>query len=465
VGAEHDFPLRQLHAAARHLMSEEAEALAAELSPSSGAAWAKLHDNLTSQITARVEIEGREQTLPMSAIRNLAMNPDRDIRHRAWQAELGAWEAHALPIAAALNGVKGQVLTLAARRGWVDPLDESLFWSGIDRDILDVMVEETRASFPDFRRYLRLKSRLLGITELAWYDLFAPVGDAGRRWRWPEATAFIEDQFGAYNDRLLGLARRAFVERWIDAGPRPGKVGGAYCMWLLGDESRILANYSPGYDGVTTLAHELGHAYHNLNEAGLTPLQRRTPMILAETSSTFCETLVKEAALVDAEPAEKIYILEQSAQGACQVVIDILSRFDFEQSLFAGRRERELSIGELNRLMLAAQDATYGDALAKEERHPYMWAVKGHYYSADLSYYNYPYLFGLLFGLGLYAIYRKEPETFPDRYDALLASTGRASAAALAARFDIDLRDRAFWRSSLEVIRDDIDRLEALAAG
>ena len=465
VGAEHDFPLRQLHAAARHLMSEEAEALAAELSPSSGAAWAKLHDNLTSQITARVEIEGREQTLPMSAIRNLAMNPDRDIRHRAWQAELGAWEAHALPIAAALNGVKGQVLTLAARRDWADPLDESLFWSGIDRDILDVMVEEARASFPEFRRYLRLKSRLLGITELAWYDLFAPVGDAGRRWRWPEATAFIEDQFGAYSDRLLGLARRAFVERWIDAGPRPGKVGGAYCMWLLGDESRILANYSPGYDGVTTLAHELGHAYHNLNEAGLTPLQRRTPMILAETSSTFCETLVKEAALVDAEPAEKIYILEQSAQGACQVVIDILSRFDFEQSLFAGRRERELSIGELNRLMLAAQDATYGDALAKQERHPYMWAVKGHYYSADLSYYNYPYLFGLLFGLGLYAIYRKEPETFPDRYDALLASTGRASAAALAARFDIDLRDRAFWRSSLEVIRDDIDRLEALAAG
>ncbi|HEX2283175.1 MAG TPA: M3 family oligoendopeptidase, partial [Thermomicrobiales bacterium] len=447
LAAEHDFPLRQLHAAARHLMSEEAEALAAELSPSSGAAWAKLHDNLTSQITAKVDVDGREQTLPMSAIRNLAMRPDRDLRRRAWQAELGAWEAHALPIAAALNGVKGEVLTLAARRDWADPLDESLFWSGIDREILDAMVEEARAAFPDFRRYLRLKARLLGITDLAWYDLFAPVGDAGRTWTWPEAIVFIEDQFGAYSDRLRGLARRAFAERWIDAGPRPGKVGGAYCMWLLGDESRILANYSPGYDGVTTLAHELGHAYHNLNEAGLTPLQRRKPMILAETASTFCETLVKEAALVDAGPGEKIYILEQSAQGACQVVVDILSRFDFEQSLFAGRRERELSIGELNRLMLEAQEATYGDALVKEERHPYMWAVKGHYYSADLSYYNYPYLFGLLFGLGLYAIYRKQPETFPDRYDALLASTGRASAADLAARFGIDLRDRAFWRS------------------
>src|SRR5215217_5175203 len=465
LAADHAFPLRQLHVAARHLMSEEAEALAAELSPSSGAAWAKLHDNLTSQITAKVELEGREQALPMSAIRNLAMNPDRDLRHRAWQAELGAWEAHALPIAAALNGVKGQVLTLAARRDWADPLDESLFWSAIDRDILDAMVDEASAAFPDFRRYLRLKAKLLGITDLAWYDLFAPVGDAGRTWTWAEAIAFIEDQFGAYSDRLRGLARRAFAEHWVDAGPRPGKVGGAYCMWLLGDESRILANYSPGYDGVTTLAHELGHAYHNLNEAGLTPLQRRTPMILAETASTFCETLVKEAALVDADPGERIYILEQSAQGACQMVVDIVSRFDFERALFAGRRERELSIGELNRLMLAAQEATYGDALASDERHPYMWAVKGHYFSPDLSYYNYPYLFGILFGLGLYAIYRKEPDAFPDRYDALLASTGRANAADLAARFNIDLRDRSFWRSSLAVIRDDIDRLEELAVG
>jgi pepF/M3 family oligoendopeptidase len=435
------------------------------LSPSSGAAWAKLHDNLTSQITAKVELDGREQTLPMSAIRNLAMELDRDLRHRAWQAELGAWEAHALPVAAALNGVKGQVLTLAARRNWADPLDESLFCCAIDREVLDVMVEEARAALPEFRRYLRLKAKLLGITDLGWYDLFAPVGDAGRTWAWPEATAFIEDQFGAYSDRLRGLARRAFVDNWIDAGPRPGKVGGAYCMWLFGDESRILANYSPGYDGVTTLAHELGHAYHNLNEAGLTPLQRRTPMVLAEIASTFCETLVKEAALVDAEPGERIYILEQSLQGACQVVVDILSRFDFEQALFAGRRERELSIGELNRLMLAAQEAAYGDALSKDERHPYMWAVKGHYYSPELSYYNYPYLFGLLFGLGLYAIYRREPAAFPDRYDALLASTGRASAADLAARFDIDLRDRGFWRSSHAVIRDDIDRLEELAAG
>ena len=210
----------------------------------------KLHDNLTSQITARVEVDGREQTLPMSAIRNLALDPDRDLRRRAWQAELGAWEAHALPIAAALNGVKGQVLALSARRNWEDPLDESLFWSAIDRDILDVLVQEARAALPDFRRYLRLKARAARDQRSCLVRPVRPGGRCGRSWAWQEATSFIEDQFGAYSDRLRGLARRAFAEHWIDAGPRPGKVGGAYCMWLLGDESRILANYSPGYDGV-----------------------------------------------------------------------------------------------------------------------------------------------------------------------------------------------------------------------
>lgn len=462
LAADHAFPLRLLHQAARHLMSEAEEALAAELAPSSGAAWDKLHGNLSSRIVASVEIEGVSRPLAMSEIRNLAMDADRSLRMRAWQAEIAAWEANALPLAAALNGVKGQTLTLARRRGWGDPLDESLFWSTIDREILDAMIAETRASFPDFRRYLRTKARVLGRSELAWFDLFAPVGDAGQIWSWEAGTAFIVDRFGAYNGRMAGLAQRSIDERWIDAGPRPGKAGGAYCMSLVGDQSRILTNYSPSYEAVSTLAHELGHAYHNLNEAALTPLQKRTPMILAETASTFCETIVKEAALAEATPGEQLYILEQSLQGACQVTVDILSRFDFERAVFAARAERELSVRELNQMMLEAQDGTYGDALDPEARHPYMWAVKGHYYDPDLPFYNYPYLFGLLFGLGLYDAGARDPMTFAERYDGMLAATGLASATELAARFGIDLRSRAFWRSSLDVIRADIDRFQAL---
>jgi pepF/M3 family oligoendopeptidase len=465
AAAAHGFPLRRLHEAAGHLMSDVEEALAAELGPSGGAAWSRLHSNLTSQITGKVEIDGQVQDLPISAVRNLAMQPDRDLRRRAWIAELDAWERHALPLAAALNGVKGEVLTTNGRRGWSSPLDEAIFHSNIDREILTALVDEARASLPDFRRYFRLKARALGQEALSWFDLFAPVGTPVRSWSWDETEAFIEEQFGSYSARMRGLAERAYRERWIDAAPRPGKVGGGFCMWLVNDESRILVNYVPAYDGVSTLAHELGHAYHNLNEAGLTPLQRDTPMTLAETASTYCETIVKEAALVDASAGEQLYIIEQSLQGAAQIVVDILSRFAFEQAVFAARRERELSVGELNRMMLEVQESTYGEGLAKDARHPYMWAVKGHYYSPSRSFYNYPYLFGLLFGLGLFANYLAHPEGFQERYDEMLASTGRAIAADLAARFGIDLRSRDFWRSSLDVVRTDIERFEELVTG
>jgi pepF/M3 family oligoendopeptidase len=465
LAAAHAFPLRQAKRAATHLMSPAEEALAAELNLSAGTPWAKLHDNLTSQILVRLEVDGEERDRPMSELRNLAVHADREVRRRAYEAELAAWAAHALPLAAAMNGIKGQVNTLSARRGWADPLDEALFGAHIDRETLDALVGAAREAFPDLRRYLKTKARALGVSALAWYDLFAPVGRASRRWAWDDATAFLLEQFGAYSDRMRGLADRAFRERWIDAGPRPDKQGGAFCMGLRGDESRILVNYTPSYDGVSTLAHELGHAYHNLNEAGLTPLQRQTPMTLAETASTFCETIVREAALANADAPERLFILEQSLQGSCQIVVDILSRFDFERRVFAARRERELSIDELNRFMLDAQRGTYRDGLDPDRLHPAMWAVKGHYYSADRSFYNFPYLFGLLFGLGLYARFREDPDGFRAGYDDLLAATGLADAAELAARFGIDLRSPAFWRSSLDVIRADVDRFEALTEG
>jgi len=461
---EHAFALRQAKRAAAHLMSPAEESLAAELDLPGGTAWGKLHDNLTSQIVVRLEVDGEERGLAMSELRNLALHPDRDVRRRAYDAEIAAWQAAALPLAAAMNGIKGQVNVLSARRGWADPLDEALFRSHIDRETLEALLAVAREAFPDLRRYLRAKAKALGLPALTWYDLFAPVGEAGRSWRWEEAAAFLLDQFGAYSDRMRGLADRAFRERWIDAGPRPGKRGGAFCMGLRGEESRILANYAPSYDGVSTLAHELGHAYHNLNEGGLPPLQRQTPMTLAETASTFCETIVREAALADAGPAERLFILEQSLQGSCQLVVDILSRFDFERRVFAARKEREQSIDELNALMLDAQRGTYGDGLDEATLHPYMWAVKGHYYSADLSFYNFPYLFGLLFGLGLYARYREAPDGFRAGYDHLLANTGRADAAELAARFGVDLRATAFWRASLDVVRADVARFEELTA-
>jgi len=463
----HAFALRQAREQARRLMSPAEEALAAELELTGGTAWAKLYSNVASQLLVPVELDGERRELPMSEIRNLSHNPDRDVRRRAYEAELDAWSHAAVPIAAALNSIKGQGNALSARRGWASPLDVALFGNNIDRATLDAMLEAAYASFPDFRRYLRAKARALGVPALAWYDLNAPIGVDREPWGWDDAERFIVEQFGGFAPRLRQLAARAFRERWIDAEPRPGKRDGAFCTLLRGPESRILANYSPVFDSVSTLAHELGHAYHNLNLAERTMLQRSTPMTLAETASTFCETIIMQAGLRRADAQGQLLLLESSLGGACQIVVDITSRYLFESRVFAARKERELSVDDFKRLMTEAQAETYGDGLDADTYHPYMWAVKSHYYSAGRSYYNFPYMFGQLFGLGLYARYQDDPERFVAGYDDLLSSTGLADAATLAARFGIDIRTPDFWTASLDVVRRDIDRFASLvpAAG
>ena len=465
LARDHEYALRRAQESARHLMSSAEEALAAELNPSGGGAWGRLHGNVTSQLVIPVEQDGRTQELPMSAVRNLASDPDRDVRRRAYEAELAGWQRVAVPLAAALNSIKGQVNTLARHRGWDSPLDAALFDASIDRQTLDAMLTAAYESFPDFRRYLRAKARALGLSVLAWYDLFAPVGGSGRPWDFETASGFIVEQFGAYSQRLSDFAARAFRERWIDAEPRPGKQDGAYCTPLRRDESRVFANFKPSYDGMSTIAHELGHGYHNMNLAQRTMVQRQTPMTLAETASIFCETIVRHAALEDADREAQIEILEASLQGSCQVVVDITSRFLLEKAVFETRRQRELAVDELNALMLDAQRQTYGDGLDPTLLHPYMWAMKPHYYSAGRSFYNFPYMFGLLFGLGLYARYQQDPDAFRAGYDDLLSSTGLADAATLAARFGIDVRTPDFWRASLAIVRADVDRFESLVAG
>lgn len=456
------FTLRKTKVEAEHQMSLPLEDLADELNLTGGSAWSRLHSTVSSQIEVPITRGDEQIEVPMSVARALSYDPDRATRRAAYQAELASWQRVSVPLAAALNSIKGETNALDTHRGWPSALDLALFNNNIDRQTLDAMLEAARASFPDWRRYMHAKAEALGVGTLAWYDLNAPLGAEGRPWSFAEARDFLLEQFGAYSPRLRDFATRAFQERWIDAEPRPGKVDGAFCMWLRGDQSRVLSNFKPSYDGMSTLAHELGHAYHSFNLAGRNFLQRSTPMTLAETASIFCETIVREAALERADRAEQMSILEASLTGNMMIVVDIFSRFLFEQALFECRRARELSVEELNELMLTAQRETYGDGLQADALHPYMWAAKSHYYSVARPFYNFPYMFGLLFGLGLYARYRQDPERFRAGYDELLSATGLADAAELAARFGIDIRTPEFWTASLDIERQDIGRFIAL---
>ncbi len=466
VAGAHAFFLKEAAEQSRYQMSDEQEALASELSLSGGNAFEKLQGTVTSQLAFDFELDGKTQKLPMPALINLRSHPDENTRRRAYEAENKVWESAKETLAACMNGVKGEVNTLNRRRGRKDAVHSALDASRIDRKTLDAMLGAMEASFPMFRGYFKSKARKLGKEQLAWWDIFAPLGKTDKVYSFEEARDFILENFGRFSPELRGFAQRAFDHNWIDAEQREGKRGGAFCMGLDGpQESRVLCNFDGSLEQVTTIAHELGHGFHNhcAYSAGKTALQQMTPMTLAETASTMCETIVTEAVLANTKDAqEELAVLEAQIQNSAQIVVDIYSRYLFEKEVFERREKAELSADELNEIMERAQKATYGAGLDERYLQKFMWTWKPHYYTPGRSFYNFPYAFGLLFATGLYAIYKQRGPAFVADYKDLLASTGEASAADLARRFGIEIRKPKFWEDSIAIMGKRIGRFNEL---
>lgn len=461
IAAEHEFYLREAAEQSTFLMNAAEESLANDLSLSGIRAWGKLQGTITSQLAIDFKLDGKVQSLPLPALQNIRRyNPNPEIRESAFKAEIDALKSVREPLAACMNGVKGYTNVLNYRRHREDALHPSLEQARIDRETLEAMLSAMQASFPTFRRYLKGKARRFNKKSLPWWDLFAPVGKANRKFSWNETRDFIIHNFSTFSTDLADFAEYAFDHNWIDAEPREGKRGGAFCMRIPEvEESRILCNFDGSLDQVSTIAHELGHGYHIECQKGKNYLQYITPMTLAETASIFCETIIMDAALAGtSSPEEELAILETTLVGDTQVIVDITSRYIFEKEIFERREQAELSADEFCEIITRAQKATYGEGLDEKYLHPYMWAWKPHYYRSDISFYNYPYAFGLLFSTGLYAIYQQRGNEFVPQLKNLLSSTGLANAADLASRFGIDVRSINFWEDSLEVIHKRVER-------
>ncbi|QQS25257.1 MAG: M3 family oligoendopeptidase [Actinomycetota bacterium] len=463
VAHDHEGPLLRLAERAEHQMAEAEEALYAELATTGSTAWSRLQSDVTSQLTAEVQMPGGSvERLPMPAVRGLATHLDPAVRRAAYEAEMLAWPNVAVSCAAALNGVKGEAVTVDRRRGWASPLDAALFANSVSRPTFDAMRTAIEESLPDFRRWMRTKARLHGHDGgLPWWDLVAPLPLSAAGITWEDGMGVVRDAFATFSPALAGLVDRALDEGWIDAEPRDGKTGGAFCMPFVDDRSLVLLNWAGSADSAQTAAHELGHAYHNTQLAHRTALQRRLPMALAETASIFCETLVVEAGLARLSGPERLAQLDVDLVGTNQVVVDIHSRFTFETEVFARRQRRTLGVNELDEMMLDAQEGAYGVGLDLDTRHRHMWVLKPHYYASH--FYNWPYTYGLLFGLGLYARFREDPERFGAGYDDLLSRAGMATAEELGDAFGLDVADVGFWTASLDVVRTRIADYESLA--
>ena len=455
-------------------MSPSEEDLASDLQRSGAGAWERLQERLSSVLECTWEENGPDIVRKtVTELRALAFSPERETRKKAWKLETSLWQNAEESFAASLNGIKGTSIVLDKRRGWGSPLEKSLFQNRISRLTLDSLIGVMNESLSMFRRYFKAKAKVLGIDKLSWYDLFAPVpsgeGNSGKTvWLWEETSEFIPQMFDTLSPEMGDFARKAFKSRWIDASPASGKIGGAYCAYFpLARESRILCNYDGSFDSLSTVAHELGHAWHGHVISDLPAVKREYPMTLAETASIFSETLVFNAAYekikAGGSSAEELSVLDTYLTGASQVIVDILSRFKFESSVFRLRGAGELSAADFTSIMLDSQQSTYGDAVDESELHGWMWAVKGHYYSADLAFYNYPYAFGLLFALGLYSSFREKGSGFFQEYKKLLRLTGSQSAEDVAAQAGFNIESVDFWRRSVAFIENLVSRYEFLS--
>ena len=451
---EYRFLFENMADSSRYLLSGKGEQIMARMQMSGSSAWSELQQYLTST----VPVTYRGQTMNLSTVRNLSSDADAAVRKDAFEAELACYERIKDAVAYALNSIKLETLSDCMLRGYASPLERTLKEANMKQETLDAMFAAMEEYLPKFWQYLRTKAKALGHESgLPWYDLFAPMGQSSTKLTVEEAKNYLLEQFGAFDEELADMIATAFDNEWIDFFPRSGKQGGAFCadVECIG-ESRILANFDGRFSDVVTLAHELGHAFHNQCIRDHRPLNHNYSMPLAETASTFNECVVMASAIGKAaDDAERIALIESQLQDTTQIICDIYSRYKFEDRVLQEREDKFMDAQTLCGYMTEAQKLCYGDGLDTNCLHPYMWVNKSHYYGA--TFYNFPYAFGGLFARGLYAQYEKEGKDFLPKYKKLLYTTTVATAEDTAMVAGIDLTDQDFWRAALQTVADQID--------
>ena len=462
---EYEFILKEIIGKNKYMLSDKEEAIIAKMRTTGSDAWSNYKDYLISTHKVDINVDGKEESLPLTVVLNMAYSKDKEVRKKAYEAEIKSYEKIEEGVAASLNGIKGEVITTSNLKGYKSPLHMTLEESRMDEDILNAMLTAIKESLPTFRKYLRRKAEILGHKNgLPFYDLYAPVIEKEMKFTFEEGKAFVEKNFRKFSDNLANYVLKAYENNGLDVYPKEGKVGGAFCASIKDiGESRILLNYGNSFSDVVTMAHELGHGFHGECLNNETMLNSEYPMTLAETASNFCEIIIKKSAVKEASKEEAFAILEAEISDCNQVIVDIYSRFLFESEVFEKRKESSLSVEEISNAMLNAQKEAYGDGLDNNYLHKYMWTWKPHYYYATANFYNFPYAFGNLFAKGLYAEYLKRGHSFCKEYEELLAVTGKKSVADVTKIMNIDVHDVNFWRSSLKLIEEDIEKFIELS--
>ncbi|MBD3298360.1 MAG: M3 family oligoendopeptidase [candidate division Zixibacteria bacterium] len=459
------FYLDELRRNARLKMDEPREKLALELSVNGYHAWHLLYEKLAGDLRVSVEEDGETKEISLGQNSARLSSSDRNVRRDAFEKMEGAWETVADLAAMTLNSQGGFRLSLYKNRGWDSALQEPLMRSRMTQATLDAMWNAISKSGPELKRYVRAKCDRLGIDKFCWYDQEAPIGATERKYPFEEAGDFIAEHLGSFSPEMGEFTRTAIEGKWIEAEDRPGKRAGGWCSWVpIRKQARIFMTYSNTYDALSTLAHELGHAYHGFVLKDEPAFNSAYPMTLAETASIFNEMRVNDAALRAAEGEEKLALLDLKLQATLTFFCNIRARFLFDSSFYAERKTGNIERAQLSELMKQAQQQAFFGMLDDDQGlHPLFWASKLHFFITEVPFYNYPYTFGYLFAKGVYARAMEEGPSFASNYRNLLADTGKMTTEEVAQRhLGVDLTKPDFWETAVKACLSDVDEFVAL---
>lgn len=452
------FVLSEKRHAAKEKLSPDLESLVSDLAVDGYHGWGQHYDTIVAKVgVPYTDDDGETMTLSVGQAANKLDDPDRSVRDTTFRKWEEAWGGVADYAADTLNRLAGFRLKVYDKRGWEDVLKEPLDINRMSRETLDTMWQVIEESKPIFVSYLERKATLLGLEKLNWSDVDAPLGEVTGKITYDEAAAEIVKQFRNFSPKLADFAVQAFNEGWIEAEDRPGKRPGGFCTSLpVSKETRIFMTFGGTVSNMATLAHELGHAYHQYLMDELPQFNQDYAMNVAETASTFAEMIVADALVRNAaSEKEKISLLADKIQSGIAFFMNIHARFLFETRFYEKRKQGLLEASELCTLMEEAQREAFRGALG--EYHPHFWASKLHFYITGVPFYNFPYTFGYLFSTGIYALAAREGAGFADKYDALLMDTGRMTVEELAAKhLNADLKKPDFWREAVSVVVEDV---------
>lgn len=452
------FVLTESREKAKEKLSKEEEALISALEVDGYHSWGQLYDLIVSKIKVSFHENGEEKQLSVGQAHNKFSSSDRDVRSAVFKNWETAWGEQADFLAKALNHLSGFRLNVYKKRGWEDVLKEPLSINRMEKETLETMWTVISENKQKLVQYLERKAKLLGLEKMSWFDLDAPYGNTETKVSYQEGAEFIEQNFAHFGDKMAAFAKNAFEGQWIEAEDRPGKAPGGFCTGLPeSKQSRIFMTYSGTPSNVSTLAHELGHAFHSYAMRDVPFLNCNYAMNVAETASTFAEMIVADASVKNAkDEEEKLVLLDDKIQRTVALLMNIHARFLFETSFYEERKQGTVTVEKLNELMLEAQKEAYCGAL--EEYHPLFWASKLHFFITGVPFYNFPYTFGYLFSLGIYAKALEEGKGYEEKYMALLRDTASMTVENLAEKhLQVDLTQKDFWEKAVHICLDDID--------